>query len=130
MRGEAPPPPGSEFLQLQIVERSPRLDTMARFGGTPDTQPAYHPTPPPNPRPHMSSSPLLPRPLTRRQFAQKAAAASALFSAPAFLRGQNLNSKLNLAMIGSGGRGVDATVGEIAGALRQVFGEHRETLVL
>jgi methylmalonyl-CoA mutase N-terminal domain/subunit len=25
---------------------------------------------------------------------------------------------------------VDATVGEIAGALRQVFGEHREALVL
>ncbi len=53
----------------------------------------------------MSSTPTAPRPLTRRQFAQKAAASAALFSAPAFLRGQNLNSKLNIAMIGSGGRG-------------------------
>lgn len=41
---------------------------------------------------------------TRRQFAKRALATSAVFAAPAFLRGQNLNSKLNVAMIGSGGR--------------------------
>ena len=49
----------------------------------------------------MSSSPRL----TRRQFAQKALASAAVISMPAFLRGQNLNSKLNIAVIGSGGRG-------------------------
>ena len=53
----------------------------------------------------MSSASLCPRPLTRRQFTRKAAASVALLSAPAFLRGQNLNSKLNLAIIGTGGRG-------------------------
>ena len=40
--------------------------------------------------------------LTRRQFTRRAAAALA---APAFLRGQNLNSRLRLAVIGTGGRG-------------------------
>lgn len=49
----------------------------------------------------MSSSPRL----TRRQFAQKALASAAVISMPAFLRGQNLNSKLNIAVIGAGGRG-------------------------
>ena len=39
---------------------------------------------------------------SRRHFISTILAASA---APAFLRGQNLNSKLNLAIIGSGGRG-------------------------
>ncbi len=43
--------------------------------------------------------------LTRRQFTQKTLAAAAAISAPAFLRGQNLNGKLNVAVIGSGGRG-------------------------
>ena len=50
-------------------------------------------------------SPLRVPALTRRQFAQKALASAAVLSAPAFLRGQNLNGKLNLAVIGSGGRG-------------------------
>ncbi|MEW6306991.1 MAG: Gfo/Idh/MocA family oxidoreductase [Verrucomicrobiota bacterium] len=45
------------------------------------------------------------RRLSRRQFTKAALASTALFAAPAFLRGQNLNSKLNIAMIGSGGRG-------------------------
>ena len=40
--------------------------------------------------------------LTRRQFTRRAAAALA---APAFLRGQHLNSRLRLAVIGTGGRG-------------------------
>jgi predicted dehydrogenase len=44
--------------------------------------------------------------ITRRQFVRDALiTAGAVASAPALLRGQNLNSKLNIAMIGSGGRG-------------------------
>jgi predicted dehydrogenase len=44
--------------------------------------------------------------LSRRQFTQKMfTAASAITAAPAFLRGQNLNSKLNIAVIATGGRG-------------------------
>ena len=44
--------------------------------------------------------------LTRREFHKTAlGAAVAAMSAPAFLRGQNLNGKLNIAVIGSGGRG-------------------------
>ena len=44
--------------------------------------------------------------LTRRQFARGVLAGASVFSvAPALLRGQNLNNKLNLAIIGSGGRG-------------------------
>ncbi|HSZ54177.1 MAG TPA: Gfo/Idh/MocA family oxidoreductase [Tepidisphaeraceae bacterium] len=43
---------------------------------------------------------------TRRQFTGRALAlAAASFAAPALLRGQNLNSKLNVAVIGAGGRG-------------------------
>ena len=43
---------------------------------------------------------------TRRQFLRASTAAAALgFSAPAILRGRNLNEKLDLAVIGSGGRG-------------------------
>ena len=55
----------------------------------------------------VSSSPAL----SRRQFAKSALAASALLGAPAFLRGQNLNSKLNVAIIGSGGRGAASIKG-------------------
>src|SRR5437868_6253693 len=44
--------------------------------------------------------------LTRRRFTQSLIAATAAFStAPAFLRGQNLNNKLNIAVIACGGRG-------------------------
>jgi predicted dehydrogenase len=43
---------------------------------------------------------------TRRQFARGlAGAAIGAFAAPAILRGRNLNEKLNIAMIGTGGRG-------------------------
>ena len=45
-----------------------------------------------------------PRP-TRRQFTKTAVAASTLFTAPAFLRGRNLNERLDIAVIGTGGRG-------------------------
>src|SRR5918993_1934862 len=46
------------------------------------------------------------RHVTRREFVGHALATGvALSQAPAFLRGQNLNSKLNIAVIGAGGRG-------------------------
>ena len=45
---------------------------------------------------------------TRRQFLQATlAAGTALCGAPAFLRGRNLNDKLNIACIGVGGRGAE-----------------------
>ncbi len=44
--------------------------------------------------------------ITRRQFGRTAAVATAsILAAPAFLRGQNLGDKLNIAIIGAGGRG-------------------------
>jgi predicted dehydrogenase len=53
------------------------------------------------------SFPAKPTPLTRRGFLRKSLLATSLLaaSAPAFLRGQNLNSKLNIAGIGCGGKG-------------------------
>ncbi len=46
------------------------------------------------------------RHVTRREFVGSAIAAGAVLAhAPAVLRGQNLNSKLNIAVIGAGGRG-------------------------
>src|SRR3954469_1044979 len=48
------------------------------------------------------NSPLV----TRRQFTRTLlTAAGGIVAAPAFLRGQNLNDKLNIAIIGAGGRG-------------------------
>lgn len=44
--------------------------------------------------------------LSRRRFLNQAASA-VMLSAPAIVRGRNLNDKLNLAIIGSGGRGAD-----------------------
>jgi predicted dehydrogenase len=46
-------------------------------------------------------------PVSRRRFLQTTATAAgvATFAAPALLRGRNLNEKLNIAVIGSGGRG-------------------------
>jgi hypothetical protein len=50
--------------------------------------------------------------LNRRSFAQTlAAGAGAVLAAPAFLRGQNLNSKLNVAIIACGGRGASTLKG-------------------
>jgi predicted dehydrogenase len=47
------------------------------------------------------------RRITRREFVGGAVAAAGIITgAPAFLRGQNLNNKLNIAFIGSGGRGL------------------------
>ena len=52
------------------------------------------------------------RRITRRQFVGGAlAAAGTLAGAPAILRGQNLNNKLNVAIIGAGGRGRTNTAG-------------------
>ncbi len=55
----------------------------------------------------MTTTPASPaRSLTRRRFLKSSSAAGAfLLSAPAFLRGKNLNEKLNIAIIGSSGRG-------------------------
>lgn len=51
---------------------------------------------------------------SRRHFLkQSAAAASGLFAAPAILRGRNLNEKLNIAVVGTGGRGA-ANLAEVA----------------
>jgi hypothetical protein len=45
------------------------------------------------------------REITRREFVGRALTTAGLIAgAPAFLRGQNLNNKLNIAFIGSGGR--------------------------
>src|SRR5881397_3304687 len=55
--------------------------------------------------------------ITRRQFARTVVTATAAVgAAPAFLRGQNLNNKLNIAIIGAGGRG--------AGNLQEVSSEN------
>ena len=52
------------------------------------------------------SSPSQRRRLTRRQFTKMAAGTAAgVLAAPALLRGRNLNDKLNIAIIGAGGRG-------------------------
>src|SRR5262245_61064115 len=42
---------------------------------------------------------------SRRQFLRASALATASFGFPAILRAQNLNSKLNIAVVGCGGRG-------------------------
>src|SRR3954465_3262265 len=53
-----------------------------------------------------------PRGLTRREFLGATVAAGVITSAPAFLRGQNLNSKLDIAFIACGGR-ANASLGEL-----------------
>src|SRR6266545_3856521 len=56
-------------------------------------------------KPSSPSSPLS-ETLSRRHFSKRlATSALGTLVAPAFLRGQNLNSKLNVAIIGAGGRG-------------------------
>ena len=44
------------------------------------------------------------RTMTRREFVGTVAAAGVIAGAPAFLRGRNLNDKLNIAFIACGGR--------------------------
>src|SRR5881409_1990618 len=50
--------------------------------------------------------------MTRREFVGRTLAAGAIIGAPAFLRGQNLNNKLNIAFIACGGR-ANASLGEL-----------------
>jgi hypothetical protein len=45
---------------------------------------------------------------TRRQFTERTVVTAAVVTAPAFLRGQNLNGKLKLALLGSSARGAAA----------------------
>jgi hypothetical protein len=53
------------------------------------------------------------RQMTRREFVGGAVAAAAVFGkAPALLRGQNLNNKLDIAFIAAGGR-ANASMGEL-----------------
>src|SRR5580765_4986087 len=54
----------------------------------------------------------LSRAMTRRQFVGRTLAAGVISAAPAFLRGQNLNGKLNIAFIACGGRAT-ASLGEL-----------------
>ena len=72
----------------------------------------------------MSHGPLASGP-SRRQFGRiVAGTAAATFGAPAFLRGRNLNDKLNIAVIATGGRGganLDSVSGENIVALCDVF---------
>src|SRR5215467_4738018 len=52
------------------------------------------------------------RGITRREFVRGALAAGLVSGAPAFLRGQNLNNKLNIAFIACGGR-ANASLAEL-----------------
>src|SRR5688500_14516506 len=53
------------------------------------------------------------RRITRRTFNRGLAAVIASGTAPAFLRGANLNDKLNIALVGTGGRGA-ANMGAVS----------------
>src|SRR5437867_12594405 len=57
-----------------------------------------------NTKPSSPSSSLS-ETLSRRHFSKLLASSALGTLAPAFLRGQNLNGKLNIAIIGAGGRG-------------------------
>src|SRR3954465_8668451 len=50
--------------------------------------------------------------MTRRHFVSRTLAAGVISAAPAFLRGQNLNNKLNIAFIACGGR-ANASLNEL-----------------
>src|SRR5205814_9381654 len=50
--------------------------------------------------------------MTRREFVGRALAAGIISGAPAFLRGQNLNNRLNIAFIACGGR-ANASLAEL-----------------
>src|ERR1044072_9270392 len=57
--------------------------------------------------PRKTPPPSVHRTVSRRRFLQQSAAlgAAATLGAPAIVRGRNLNDKLNIAVIGCGGRG-------------------------
>ena len=67
-------------------------------------------------------------PVNRRRFLGMAATAgAATFAAPALLRGRNLNEKLNIAVVGTGGRGasnMQAVASENIVALCDVNADH------
>src|SRR5690348_14971271 len=50
--------------------------------------------------------------ITRREFVRSTLFAAGMITAPAFLRGQNLNNKLNIAFIACGGR-ANASLSEL-----------------
>jgi len=52
-------------------------------------------------------------PITRRSFLQTSAAAGFVATAPTFVRGRDLNSKIDIAVVGCGGRG-GGNMGEVA----------------
>src|SRR5690349_2589966 len=60
----------------------------------------------------MKKSALPIRGITRRQFVGRTLALGAISAAPAILRGQNLNNKLNIAFIACGGR-ANASLSEL-----------------
>ena len=69
---------------------------------------------------------MLQRQITRRELVGGAlAAAGVITGAPAFLRGQNLNNKLNIAMIACGGRAIANMNGD-GPAAAVVVGPHRK----
>src|SRR5438045_5362314 len=60
----------------------------------------------------MKKNELPSRAMTRRQFMGRTLAAGIVSAAPAILRGQNLNNKLNIAFIACGGR-ANASLSEL-----------------
>src|SRR6476660_6697225 len=63
--------------------------------------------------------------MTRREFVGRAIAVGIISGAPAFLRGQNLNNKLNIAFIACGGR-ANASLAELTVVPGQNRGEGRK----
>src|ERR1700745_1045942 len=59
---------------------------------------------------NLSAPSDLPKPMPRRQFLRYSAVGiGSALAAPAFLRAQSPNSKLNIAVIGAGGKGASDT---------------------
>src|SRR6476619_4451863 len=54
---------------------------------------------------HTHRSLFMSSPITRRAFLQTAAATGFVAAAPSFVRGRDLNSKMDVAVVGCGGRG-------------------------
>jgi hypothetical protein len=61
----------------------------------------------------IEPAPLEPRNLSRRRFAQWMASGAGALAFPAIVRGQNLNSRLDVVAIGVGGRGA-GNLGDVA----------------
>src|SRR5216117_4054258 len=79
----------------------------------------------------LSAKMTPPNPMTRREFvARTLAMAAVMAGAPAFLRGQNLNNKLDIAFIACGGRGRPRLHQPAAPDSRRAFHPTRENIVL